>query len=80
LLPLAIEYAFWDERLPETLLRVGAPTRIASGVSTEAATQQLESALADAMRELKATAIARSGPRYCIRWGLRCCRRCSGTR
>lgn len=59
LVPLAIEYTFWDERLPETLLRFGAPMRIAPGVSTEAATQQLESALADAMQELKTAAIAR---------------------
>jgi 1-acyl-sn-glycerol-3-phosphate acyltransferase len=59
LVPLAIEYTFWDERLPETLLRFGAPMRIASGVRTEAATQQLESALADAMQELKTAAIAR---------------------
>ncbi len=59
LLPLAIEYTFWDERLPETLLCFGQPIRIVPGVSTEAATQQLELALEDAMRELKAAAIAR---------------------
>ena len=28
LVPLAIEYVFWDERLPETLLRVGEPLRV----------------------------------------------------
>ena len=59
LLPLAIEYTFWDERLPETLLCFGQPIRIVPGVSTEAATQQLELALEDAMRELKTAAIAR---------------------
>jgi 1-acyl-sn-glycerol-3-phosphate acyltransferase len=64
LVPLAIEYTFWDERLPETLLRFGAPMRIASDVGTEAATHQLESALADAMQELKAAAIARDASAF----------------
>lgn len=59
LLPLAIEYSFWDERLPETLLRFGDPLRIEPGSSTEVATQQLEAALAAVMQELKTAAIAR---------------------
>jgi 1-acyl-sn-glycerol-3-phosphate acyltransferase len=59
LLPLAIEYTFWDERLPETLLRCGDPLRFTAGTSTDAATQQLEQALATTMQELKAAAIAR---------------------
>ncbi len=59
LLPLAIEYSFWDERLPETLLRFGNPVQIESGTSTEAATQQLEAALTAVMQELKSASIAR---------------------
>ena len=59
LVPLAIEYAFWDERLPETLLRVGLPLRADDGMSTEAATEQLEVALAAVMVELKAAVMAR---------------------
>jgi 1-acyl-sn-glycerol-3-phosphate acyltransferase len=55
LIPLAIEYVFWDERLPETLLRVGEPLR----VSAEGASEQLEAALAVVMVELKAAVIAR---------------------
>jgi 1-acyl-sn-glycerol-3-phosphate acyltransferase len=55
LVPLAIEYTFWDERLPETLLRVGEPLRLAEGATTE----QLEDALAAVMLELKAAAVAR---------------------
>lgn len=59
LLPLAIEYTFWDERLPETLLRFGEPVRIGSDTSTEAATQLLENALARTMNELRVAAMAR---------------------
>jgi hypothetical protein len=51
--------AFWDERLPETLLRVGEPVRVAAGASSEMATEQMEQALAVVMRELKSAAMAR---------------------
>lgn len=59
LLPLAIEYAFWDERLPETLLRFGEPVRVDSARSTEAATLRLEMALAAEMQILKSASMAR---------------------
>jgi 1-acyl-sn-glycerol-3-phosphate acyltransferase len=59
LIPLAIEYTFWDERLPEALLGFGAPMRMEPGCSTEAATQQLEAALAAVMQDLKTAAIGR---------------------
>jgi len=59
LLPLAIEYTFWDERLPETLLRFGVPIRLEPGASGVAATRVLESALAAVMTELKTAAMAR---------------------
>lgn len=52
LVPLATEYTFWDERMPEALVRVGEPVRLESG-SHESATRQLESALATVMMELQ---------------------------
>ena len=55
LLPLALEYQFWDERLPETLLRFGEPVR----VDGETAPGQLEAALEMTMDELKELAMAR---------------------
>ena len=58
-LPLAIEYTFWDERLPETLLCFGEPVHVDTAMSTEAATMQLEAALETAMRELKTASMAR---------------------
>lgn len=64
LVPLAIEYTFWDERLPETLLRIGAPVHVAAGTSTEAATEQLKAALAAAMLDLKAAAMARDASAF----------------
>ncbi len=57
LLPLAIEYPFWDERLPETLLHFGEPVPIYP--RDEAAQPRLEAALLTAMEELSAAAIAR---------------------
>lgn len=59
LLPLAIEYPFWDERLPETLLRFGTPIQLPAGIAANEATAALESALAETMAELKTAAVAR---------------------
>lgn len=59
LLPLAIEYTFWDERLPETLLRFGKPLRIPESTSSDEATALLEAALAATMAELRSAAMAR---------------------
>ncbi len=58
-LPLAIEYVFWDERLPETLLHFGAPVRI-DGQSTEEVHRLLEAELLKTMEALKAEAMARN--------------------
>jgi len=52
LLPLAIEFTFWDERLPEALVCFGSAT-------TSAANEQLEAGLAGAMLELRQASIAR---------------------
>jgi 1-acyl-sn-glycerol-3-phosphate acyltransferase len=59
LLPLAIEYTFWDERLPETLLRFGNAVKIEAGESSERATSRLEAELAEVMEDLKFAAMAR---------------------
>jgi 1-acyl-sn-glycerol-3-phosphate acyltransferase len=64
LLPLAIEYTFWDERLPETLVRFGEPLQLAAGATAEQATQQLEVALAAAMLELKTISMARDASAF----------------
>jgi 1-acyl-sn-glycerol-3-phosphate acyltransferase len=62
--PLAIEYTFWDERLPETLLRFGWPVRLEAGLSTDAASERLESALVETMEELKGAAMRRDASAF----------------
>lgn len=57
-LPLAIEYVFWNERLPETLLRFGDPVHV-DGQAVDDIQQQLEAALVTTMEALKAEAMAR---------------------
>jgi len=59
IVPLAIEYTFWDERLPEALLRFGSPVQLADDMSTDAASERLERALVATMDELKGAAMAR---------------------
>ena len=60
-LPLAIEYPFWDERLPETLLHFGEAVRInADGGSPEQVQTQLIAALETTMQELQAMAFGRN--------------------
>ncbi len=58
LVPLAIEYPFWNERLPETLLHFGKPVRI-TDQTTEETDRLLQSALLDAMQALERKSIAR---------------------
>ncbi|MDQ2924310.1 MAG: lysophospholipid acyltransferase family protein [Acidobacteriota bacterium] len=58
-LPLAIEYTFWNERLPETLLHFAPAVIVDPGAPTEAVTRQLESALEAAMDTLREASMAR---------------------
>ncbi len=58
-LPLAIEYTFWDERTPECLLSFGEPVRVTSGTSAGELAGVFEEALATTLDELRATAMAR---------------------
>jgi len=66
--PLAIEYVFWDERLPETLLHFGEPVVVGAG---EAAEERLESALLEAMETLKRKAMARDPAAFTVLQGGR---------
>ncbi len=60
LLPLAIEYPFWDERLPETLLYFAEPLQVIAGETAEAVQQRSTAALETALVEMRKRAIARS--------------------
>ena len=57
-LPLAIEYIFWDERLPEALLHFGEPIEV-NGESAAELEERLVAALAQAMGDLKEMALKR---------------------
>ena len=52
LLPLATEYVYWNERLPQALAHFGQPV-------TATSTAELERALAQTMDELKAASVTR---------------------
>ncbi len=60
-IPLALEYTFWDERLPEALALVGEPLRIADGRSARADHWQevLSQSMTRTQDELAALGIAR---------------------
>jgi 1-acyl-sn-glycerol-3-phosphate acyltransferase len=57
--PLAIEYPFWDERLPECLLHFGQPVRVQSGHDPEILQPRLVHSLEVAMNNLSAIAMQR---------------------
>lgn len=59
LLPLAIEYPFWDERLPETLLCFASPLSIEADEPAESVQRRSLAALEAALDEIKAMAVAR---------------------
>jgi hypothetical protein len=58
-IPIAIEYVFWNERLPEALVRCGQAPIVARGRPVDAVQLDLESALAREQDRLSAAAIAR---------------------
>ena len=64
LLPLAIEYPFWDERLPETLLCFSEPLTVHAGESVDSVQQRSMAALEEVLEELKAKAIARNSQAF----------------
>lgn len=57
--PLAIEYPFWDERLPEVLLNFGKPLHVSAGETAEQLDSRLIAALEDTMNQLRELAIRR---------------------
>jgi 1-acyl-sn-glycerol-3-phosphate acyltransferase len=63
-LPLAIEYTFWDERLPETLLHFGEVVQV-DGLAPDLE-DRLESALLKAMEELEGLSVARDPAGFCV--------------
>jgi hypothetical protein len=63
-LPLAIEYPFWDELLPEVLLRFGDPVRVLGGQRAEAVNAKLIDALDTTMCELRQLAAARDAAAF----------------
>lgn len=66
LIPLAVEYTFWDERLPETLLHAGAPLHINPQRNTADTTTALETALETCMNALQQSAISRDPTHFQI--------------
>jgi 1-acyl-sn-glycerol-3-phosphate acyltransferase len=64
LLPLAIEYTFWNERLPEALLRFGAPVARSEGDRSQRITELLEPALASEMLKLQEASCARDAAAF----------------
>ncbi len=62
--PLALEYTFWDERLPEALAMLGTPLHFQKGKlvrqSGESAGQQVAAALAQTQDELAALSAQRN--------------------
>lgn len=64
--PIAIEYPFWNERTPEALIRVGSPLDVTefSELSGKEWTARIESALTDAMDGLTADAMTRDPARF----------------
>ena len=59
LLPLAIEYPFWNERLPECLLSFGEPVQVTSADTADAVQERARAALESSMDSLKEGALLR---------------------
>jgi 1-acyl-sn-glycerol-3-phosphate acyltransferase len=62
-LPLAFEYAFWNERPPEALVRIGEPVPI-SPAPAKAWTARIEAALTRTLDALNGDAISRAPARF----------------
>lgn len=66
LLPVALEYCFWNERLPEALVAIGPPLAVADGAqrTPEQWTAATAQALTAAQDELAAAAMTRDPARF----------------
>ena len=65
-LPLAIEYCFWDERTPECLLEFGKPLVIGRGETPASLQGRLEAALETVMDGLKECSVQRDAREFTI--------------
>ena len=63
-LPMAIEYVFWDERTPEALLLLGEPVRVADGETTESVEARLKMALEATMEQMRTRAMSRDAGEF----------------
>jgi 1-acyl-sn-glycerol-3-phosphate acyltransferase len=63
-LPVAVEYAFWQERLPEALVRVGDPLPVGEPLGGKEWTRRIEAALTATMDALAADAVSRDPARF----------------
>ncbi len=59
-LPLAMEYTFWNESKPEALLRFGAPVRLAAKASVAEWQHALEDGLTTTMGKLASASMSRN--------------------
>lgn len=59
-IPLAIEYTFWDERLPEVLINVGQAQQLDASMPTGAVEERLTGALTSAQDALAALVASRN--------------------
>jgi 1-acyl-sn-glycerol-3-phosphate acyltransferase len=62
--PLAIEYTFWNERLPEVVLRFGEGIHVDTSGSAKESTEVLEGALRSEMLALKTASCARDASAF----------------
>ncbi len=63
-LPMAIEYVFWDERTPEVLLQFGEPVVVEAGERTETLEARLVAALERTMEEMQGRAMSRDARQF----------------
>ena len=63
-LPLAIEYVFWDERTPEALLQLGEPVVVGEGERPDVLETRLKRALEETMSEMQERAMSRDAERF----------------
>jgi 1-acyl-sn-glycerol-3-phosphate acyltransferase len=59
-LPLALEYSFWNESQPEALLRFGPPVEAGGGATVAQWTERLEASLTETMDALAAESMTRN--------------------
>ncbi|CAN5590095.1 lysophospholipid acyltransferase family protein [soil metagenome] len=63
-LPVALEYCFWNESKPEALIRVGEMMRIESGRNAKVWTARIEDALTNTLERLNAEAMSRDAAKF----------------